>query len=156
MAKNRRSYLPFFLILCYTAQGLWHPRDKSPPYDEPGLLAVSYLLARTEHQDYDIGHPPFIRKLFALPLLLLDPSLPSQMPPPEVPESTPLSQRPHPSLYYYSSYFLFANRLPAEKILLAARSVSILLGCLLGFWIYKWSSGLYGKKAGIFSLAVFA
>ena len=68
----------------------------------------------------------------------------------------PLAQRPPGILYVYSSLFLYQNRVPHETLLLTARSVSILLGVLLGFFIYRISSKLYGERAGVFSLWLFA
>ncbi|OGR87470.1 MAG: hypothetical protein A3A86_05520 [Elusimicrobia bacterium RIFCSPLOWO2_01_FULL_60_11] len=150
--------IKFGLILplaVFAAQAFWHARDKSATYDEPAHLAISRLISVTEHQDYDVGHPPFIRELFGLPLRFMDPSLPG-IPPPEVSESVPLALRPQGNLYVYANLFLYQNRVPADTLLLAARAVSIVLALILGLIIYLFAGKLYGERAGIFSLWMFA
>ena len=102
---------PFLFLFIFAAQALWHAREKSPTYDEPAHLTVSYLLAKTDDANYDIGHPPLVRALFALPLLILNPSIPEQMALPGISDSTPLVLRPGSALYFYSTYFLFGNRI---------------------------------------------
>jgi len=154
--SHRTLWIPFLLILAFAVQSLWHAWDKSPTYDESGHLTVSFLLEKTPHQDYDIGHPPLIRYLFSIPLLFLQPSMPTQMPPPMVPPEVPLRERPSSAFYVYTSYFLFGNRVPAQTLVFWPRMVNVLLGCLLGVWIYLWSKKLYGEKGGIFSLILFA
>lgn len=156
--KNRyfSLLLPSLLISCYFFQALWHAIDKSPTYDEPAHLTTSVLLSKTDHQDYEIGHPPLARFLFSFPLLFLNLSLPDQMPPPTVPPTAPLSDRSVGKLHTYSTLFIFANRISGEKLILSARMMNILLGCLLGYWIFLWSRRIYGERAALFCLSLFA
>lgn len=51
--------------------------------------------------------------------------------------------------------FLHDNVIPADKLLFYARLPVIFLALLLGLAVYNWSSRLYGKAAGILSLALF-
>jgi len=154
-----RNYflLSVFLISLFALQSFWHAKDKSSTIDEGTHLTVSYLLCKTGQLDYDFNHTPFIRYLFAIPLLWMNPSLPSQMQPPALPRSVPLVDQRASAIFLYSEIFLYdTNRASAEKMLLASRVVNILLGCLLGYWIFKWSKKCYGDRAGIFSLGLFA
>jgi len=149
--------LSISLIFLFASQSLWHAKDKSATVDESVGLTVSYLLWKTDHLDYDIQHTPLIRFLFAIPLLWMNPSLPSHMPLPVLPRSVPLVKQKVIAIFTYGATFLFrTNRTIAEKLLLSSRGVNIILGCLLGFWIFQWSKRLYGDIAGIISLGFFA
>lgn len=154
--KKNRFILTIPLLILFLGQSVWHAKTKSATYDEVGHLTVSYLLAKTDHSDYDIGHPPLVRHILALPLLWMDLLLPSQMPIPEIPPSVPLHERPGSAIYYYGTYFLYANRVPADQILFASRIINISLGCLLCFFVFKLSQRLYGNSAGLFSLGLAA
>ena len=148
--------LPAALLAVFAAQALWHARNASPTYDEPGHLAASYLLAETDHQDYDVGHPPFLRTLFSVPLRFLDPGFPAGRGRPEVPKSVPLALRPSPTLYTYAAEFLYASSAAPDQMIFLARCVTVCLGVLLGIWVYLWSSDMHGRAGGVFSLALFA
>lgn len=151
----RSALLPFSLILIFALQALWHAKEKSATYDEVGHLTASYLLWKSERSDYDIGHPPLIRDLFAIPLVTMDPPLPA-LPLPIVSPASSITEQPIGELIIYGTQFLYGNRIPADSLLFWTRSVNIFLGCLLGFCIFKWSEQLYGKIGGLFSLALFA
>jgi len=144
------------LLFLFAIQAFWHAIDKSATYDETGHLTVSYLLWKTDHRNYEIGHPPLIRYLLGMPLWLTRPPLPTQMARPVVPDSVPLIKRPGSDLYLYSTYFFYYNRVSAETLLFGSRTVSIILGCFLAFAIFSWSRKLYGPSAGIFSLGLLA
>ncbi len=51
--------------------------------------------------------------------------------------------------------FFYLNRNNVDRILFLARFPMILLGMLLGFFIFLWGCDLYGEIAGIFSLFLF-
>lgn len=153
--QSSPSLLPVcLLILSFFAQAAWHAKVKSATYDEGAHLTTSLLIAKTGNLNYNIDHPPLIRYLFAVPLRWLNPSLPEQMEPPLLPPTALLSELPGNALYFYSTALVYGNRVPADTMIFWTRMVNILLGCLLAFLVFLWSSEIYGRNAGLWSLAL--
>ena len=99
--------------------------------------------------DYRINpeHPPLIKDLSAIPLLFLRPNFPLD----------------HPSWknevngqWTLGDVFLYNSNNDADKIIFWARIPIVLLSILLGFFIFKWTSELYSRKAGLLALFLYA
>ena len=86
------------------------------------------------------GTPPGLPLLSALPLLALG------LEPHDGPPAG------HPML---NTQFLYANRLPAERILAAARAPFLALGMLAGVVVFVWARRLYGNGAGVLALTLY-
>lgn len=142
------------LLLIFFSQAFWHAKDKSATYDEMGHLTVSALLLKTEHSEYDISHPPLLRWLFAIPLRLLNPSLPD-LPLPKQHSSGSITDNPISILYNYGFHFLHENQIQMETLYFCTRMINILLASLLGCFIYLWAKKLYGNQAALFALTLF-
>lgn len=144
------------LLALFAAQAVWHAVSTSSTYDEVAHLTVGYLLWRTDHTDFDIQHPPLVRYLSAVPLLVLRPDLPRDVNPPVVPASQPLSQQSVDELYRYGSRFLFQGSVQGDTVLVAARLMIVLLATMLGLLAFLWSRRIFGFEGGIVTLALFA
>lgn len=118
-------------------------KGSAPTYDEPVHLASGFAALRSPARPLNYrDHPPFAEMWAALPLLALKPS-------------TGFS---HPDwaagrVYNYSDFFLYKNRLSAEKLLDAARLWCLLTWtAVLALAALEWSRRLAGP-AGLWASA---
>ncbi|MFA5140604.1 MAG: glycosyltransferase family 39 protein [Elusimicrobiota bacterium] len=115
--------------------GLSFIRSAAPTYDEAVHLASGYSYLRTGRYRLNImDHPPLAEMWAALPLLPLGPAWPSSHP-------DCMANRP----YRCSDFFLYQNRVSAERMLDTARVFALLtLGGLLSFSLLRWAWALGG------------
>ncbi|MDX6767888.1 MAG: glycosyltransferase family 39 protein [Elusimicrobiota bacterium] len=115
-------------------------RASGPTYDEPVHLAAGYTdLVRGCCRLNTMDHPPLAEMWAALPLLALRP------------DTFPA----HPDwldarVYHYGDLFLFRNKVPAARLLSAARLFNLLtLSALLSFLLCRWARRLDGAPASV-------
>ncbi len=92
------------------------------------------------------NNPPLSKQLMAFPLLFLDLDFPVNQ------EAWNIG---HDSNGEYSSSFFFKNRVSHEKIILVARSVPVILSCLLAILIFIWAKMLWDEKAAFAALITY-
>lgn len=107
-------------------------------YDEPPHIASGFVYWKAGLGLMSGEHPPLTDYLRGLALLPQRPSLP----PPGLVDGV---LTPH----IYGQLFLFHNRVPADRLLRAARAVSILLGLLLVGLLAWWARLLGGEPAAL-------
>jgi predicted membrane-bound dolichyl-phosphate-mannose-protein mannosyltransferase len=135
------------LLLIFLLQAAGSVSRKSVTIDEVPYIASGYLYLT--HQDFRLNreHPPLIKEISALPLLFLDLAWPSD------------NDFDEENIFFEAidaGYaFLFENRESPEKILFMARLPGILLGLVLGVFVFLWSDRLYGFGAGLLSLLLY-
>jgi hypothetical protein len=89
-------------------------------------------------------HPPLAEMLCAVPLLFLHP---------DFPENREFWERADGFSLGYQ--FLYQNRIPAHVLLMAGRSVTILLTLLLGLVLAVWTRREFSTEAALFALALY-
>src|SRR5687768_9360255 len=99
--------------------------------DEFSHIPTGYAYVKEQRFEINAEHPPLIKYLAGLPLLFLNPPLP---------KGDPLVKG-----FAWSSEFLYGAGGQARKVITWARAPMVLLGCLLGFMIYRWTSELFGR-----------
>ncbi|OGR46008.1 MAG: hypothetical protein A2X37_09485 [Elusimicrobia bacterium GWA2_66_18] len=118
-----------FCVLSASFLGLGSIRSTCATYDEPVHLAAGYTdLVQGRYRLNAMDHPPLAEMWAALPLLALRPNRFSDHP-------AWLDGR----VYHYGDLFLYKNRVPAERLLGAARiwnlaTLTALLACALVLW----------------------
>ena len=117
---------------------------ESATYDEGTHLAAGYSYLVTGDYRLNPEHPVLGKILAALPLLLLDPSVPLDNP--VWAQSNALG---------FAGFFMYANRVPAATLLMAGRSVVILFTLLFGLWIAIWTRRRFGAPTALFALTMF-
>jgi 4-amino-4-deoxy-L-arabinose transferase-like glycosyltransferase len=118
--------------------------QETQTWDEGIYLAAGYSYLKTGDFRFDSEHPPLGKLINALPLLLLNPSLPGDSPGWGVGEQVP-----------YGIRFLYQNRVPADRMLFLARSMTILLTLALGLGLAIWTRRHFGASAALFALFLF-
>jgi|GEM_PF-586786 len=135
------------LVLVFFVQATGSIYKKSVSIDEVPYIVSGYMYLTRQDFRLNREHPPLIKEISALPLLFLDLSVPFN------------SDFNEENIFFEAidaGYaFLFENRESPEKILFSARLPGILLGLVLGFFVFLWSDRLYGFGAGVFSLFLY-
>jgi hypothetical protein len=119
--------------------------QESQTWDEGFHLAAGYVYLKTGDFNLNREHPPLSKLLCALPLLALNPTLPVD---------DPAWKRG--DLLQIADLFLYENRVGADRMLLAARSVTIAATLLLGLAMALWARRRFGDPAALAALVLFA
>jgi hypothetical protein len=114
-------------------------------WDEAIYLSAGYAYLKTGDFRMNAEHPPLGKLLTALPLLWFDPALPTGQPGWDV-----------GAMIDYGRQFLYTNRVSADTLLMAGRSVTILLTLLLGLALALWTRRHFGAPAALFALSLFS
>jgi 4-amino-4-deoxy-L-arabinose transferase-like glycosyltransferase len=120
-------------------------RQEAQTYDEAVYISAGYTYWKTGDFRLNPEHPPLAKLLVAVPLLFLDVALPLD---------DPAWQKANE--YAFGARFLYQNRLPADTILLASRSVTIFVTLLFGLAVALWVRRRAGPLAAIVALIPFA
>ena len=114
-------------------------RGKSVTFDEVTHLPSGYSYLVQHAVRYNQQHPPLIKEICALPLLLIGVKTPGSFPDSE---------------WNFGEEFLFSQ--DADKILFWGRLPAVLMSVGLGLLIMCWATDLWGKSAGLFALFLYA
>ncbi len=113
---------------------------QSATFDEVYKVSTGYSLLRTGKMLWTWDHPPLIRQLVALPLLLLSPQMPQ-----DVDNKGDFAHR-----------FFFHNTVNPDMMLFLARLPIIGLTLTLVWCVYSWARKLWGHRSGLLAAFVAA
>jgi hypothetical protein len=129
-----------FAVLC--AHGLaWD----TPTVDEFAHLPAGVYYWKTGDLSLYPQNPPLVKLAAALPLLALRPAI-----------STGPVENTGWFPWVYGTDFMERNRGRYDLLFLAGRLPIVAMGVLLGLLVHRWARGLYGERAGIVALALYA
>jgi len=113
--------------------------------DEAEHLSAGYSYLKTGDFRLNPQHPPFIKSLAAAPLLFLDPRFNLDDPnwKSDPPRGVP-----------FGVNFLYTN--DADRLLFWGRLPIVFLSLLLGLYVCKWASELFGPSAGLTALFLYS
>ncbi|MFH2070891.1 MAG: glycosyltransferase family 39 protein [Elusimicrobiota bacterium] len=138
--------LVIFFLFCFTLLGIDSLRQESATFDESEHLAAGYSYWKTGDYRLNPEHPPLIKMIAALPLLLFNPTFPK--------EHIAWEKRLQ---FVIGDIFLYHNSVDAEKMLYLGRIMLLLvITILLGWIIYRWGTELYGHFGGLSALFFFS
>ncbi len=132
----------FALFSLQVVGGMW---DNSATYDEVAHLPAGYSYIKKGDYRFNPEHPPFAKIFAAIPLLFM--FIPS------------IEENPHwdsDNEWKFGRYFLYSSGIDADRALFYGRIMMALLALCLAFLVFTWSKELYGIKAGVFSIFLFA
>lgn len=134
--------LVIILLSAFALQCILSMRLMSASFDETAHLPAGYTYWKTGEIGLNPEHPPLAKLLAAIPLLFLQPQFnPAYIPPhPERGESA----------FIFGYHFLYSNN--ADQLLFWGRLPIVLLGLLLGVYVWRWSRRLFGPWAAIVAL----
>ena len=122
-------------------------RVKSPTIDEFAHLPAGYYYWKTGDFSLYGKNPPLIRMLSALPLLSMDVSFDSSM---------SFSDKGDWRPWIFGTYFMRENAANYDTLFFIGRLPVVILGLLLGVYVFRWSRDMYGNNGGILSLVLYA
>jgi 4-amino-4-deoxy-L-arabinose transferase-like glycosyltransferase len=133
------------LLAAFAAVAVSSVLQESQIWDEAIYISSGYSYLKTGDYRLNREHPPLAKLLDALPLLALDPKL-------------PLSDRSWTAAdeVAFGRLFLYGNRVSADAMLLAARSVTIVLAIALGALVFAWTNARAGPVAAAIALTLYA
>jgi len=151
---SRCTLVAAALILVFMLQCFFASRLKSPTYDEPPHIAagLSYLETRVFHAN--LQHPPLLKELSALSLLLAGVRWP------QIPEAEALTEGAshpqwHPGLEWRLGNEIIRTNGP-DRVMFWARLPLILVATLLGILIYLWGRKIVGEAAAVGAVFLYA
>ncbi len=144
-ARSRAGAI--LLLLIFFAQGVMAIPRLSLTADEPAFLGPGYAYLRTGDLRLipAAAHPPLLFVLTALPLLL--------QPGPDV---TALPGWAEADLARFAPAFVSGLGQGLEAATFAARLPILLLALLGAALVFRWAAERFGRRAGLFALALFA
>ncbi|MCR4288284.1 MAG: glycosyltransferase family 39 protein, partial [Deltaproteobacteria bacterium] len=120
---------------------------KNNTWDEPAHILAGYAYLK-HGSDFlsPRNHPVAGRGILSFPLLFLDLDFDRTVSPEDVTGS---------DFHPYAVRFLYENKASADTILFLARLMNILLGALLGAYVFVWARELWGDWGAYLSLFLF-
>lgn len=132
--------------------------NDSANYDERIHLPAGYSYLTQRDMRLNPEHPPLVKDLAALPLLLMKINFPYKSPG----WNTSLTANRSLRIPAWQTDVTFGNDLlyysgnDAQKMMRYGRIPIILIGVLLGFYVWRLSKELWGNLAGIIALAFYS
>jgi hypothetical protein len=145
-----RPLLVFGLLLVFFLQGFSTLGLKSPTFDEPAHIGAGFSYLKTHEFKVNLQHPPLLKEIGALPLLLIGARWPMS------PDAwAEITDDPDPWVQWQLGMdVIFGN--DSGRVLFWTRLPFLLLATLLGFLIYAWGRRLAGETAAIGALFLYA
>lgn len=145
----RTSAAAAVLLLLFAVQASLIAARSTNTWDEPTHIFTGYAYLAAGADYLSPGNHPILGRALAaaFPALLgglaFDPAVQPDF-------------APGTNLFVSSVEFLYENTVPAARILMLARMGNVLLGVLLGWFLFRWSSSLWGPRGGLLSLFLYA
>jgi tetratricopeptide (TPR) repeat protein len=120
----------------------------SAAWDEPMHLTAGYAALAKHDYRLDPSHPPFLRMWAALPTLL-DTMPMRAIPADDVPTTQWLQDA-----YGFAHRFLYVDN-DADRLLYRARFMTVILGVVLGIFVFLWAREWLGPVPALIALACY-
>lgn len=145
LKKYSTSIVIILLAILFFLQ-LTSSLQESQTIDEGPHLSGGYSYLITHDFRLNPEHPPLLKMLAALPLLIMNPELP-----------TDHQSWENADQWAFAQQFLYHNTRPADDLLLLGRIPIMILGLILALSVYLIAKKLLGKTAALlaFILTVF-
>jgi len=133
------------LLILFFGMSVYSMSLKSITNDELTHITSGYSYLKSFDFRMNPEHPPLMKLLAGFPLLFLDPVFPTD----------------HPSWvegkqWVFGAQFLYFQNDNTDQLIFWARLPMVLIGLLLGFFIFLFAKDLYGKNAGYLALFLYS
>ncbi|MBI4919949.1 glycosyltransferase family 39 protein [Candidatus Azambacteria bacterium] len=146
------AFLTIFGLLAFTS--MWNDNAN---YDERIHLPAGYSYITQQDMRLNPEHPPLVKDLAALPLFFIKINFPYKSWGWNTPLSVDSSRTPAwQTDVGFGNDLLYFSGNDAQNMMRLARIPMILIGLLLGFYIFKFSKELWGDWAGLIALALYS
>lgn len=155
--KKHASILLFIILSVSFALSVGAMKDDTATFDERAHIPAAYSSVRYGDMRLNPEHPPLLKNLAGLPLIFLRLNFPIQG---DLWTDGITKQWQNGtsmwSTWNIGTEFLYNSGNSAESILFWSRFPMVLLGLLLGFFIYRFTKELAGTGAGLFAALLYA
>lgn len=140
-----KKWIPFCVLAIFFILSIGSMRTNSATSDEVAHIPAGYTYWK--YFDYKLNpeHPPFVKLWATLPFLVLQPNLP---------EDSGYWERG--DQWEFGRQFLYWSGNDADQLYFWSRFMIVIIGMILGYYIYLWATALYGWKAGALALGLYA
>ncbi len=146
------TLLTLFGLLAVTS--MWNDNAN---YDERIHLPAGYSYITQQDMRLNPEHPPLVKDLAALPLLFMKINFPFQSWGWNTSLTANSSRTPSwQTDVGFGNDFLYYSGNDAQKMMRYGRIPIILIGILLGFYIFRFAKELWGNSAGIIALTFYS
>jgi isoprenylcysteine carboxyl methyltransferase (ICMT) family protein YpbQ len=147
MLEKYQNYIVAAILAVMFAVSVLVSSGDAAIMDEVAHIPAGYTYVKYGDFRLNPEHPPILKDLAGIPLRLLNLSFPTQ---------DDLWTKNANDQWIAGWKFLYMPENNTEQMLFWSRFPIILLSLLLGFVIFKWAKELFGVKAGLLALALFA
>ena len=147
----------FLLLTVFGVLAITSMWNDSANYDERIHLPAGYSYLTRQDMRLNPEHPPLVKDLTALPLLFMKINFPYENPGWNTVLTSEKSRTPawqtdvtfgNDLLYYFGN--------DAQKMMRYGRIPIILIGIILGFYVWKFTKELWGNSTGIIALVLYS
>ncbi len=151
------NILAILLLIVFAVLAVTSMWNDSANYDERIHLPAGYSYITQQDMRLNPEHPPLVKDLAALPLLLMKINFPFQ----SWGWNTALTNDSSRTLVWqtdvgFGNDLLYYSGNDAQKMMRYGRIPIILIGILLGFYIFRFAKELWGDLAGIIALIFYS
>ncbi|PIN80793.1 hypothetical protein COV16_00280, partial [Candidatus Woesearchaeota archaeon CG10_big_fil_rev_8_21_14_0_10_34_8] len=139
----QKKLLVFVLLIIFSVLTIGSMLHNSATSDEVTHITSGYSYWKYFDYTFNPEHPPLVKLWATIPLIIIDPVLPDK------PSSWEGDQ------WDYAKTFLYKSGNNADQIYFWSRIMIVLIGILLGYYVYRWASELFGWKAGLLALVFY-
>ncbi|MBI2635623.1 MAG: glycosyltransferase family 39 protein [Parcubacteria group bacterium] len=151
------NIIAFILLVVFAALAVTSMWNDNANYDERIHLPAGYSYLTQQDMRLNPEHPPLVKDLSALPLLLLNIKFPYQSPGWNTLLMSDINRTPAwQTDVTFGNDLLYYSGNDAQKMMRYGRIPIILIGLLLGFYIWRFTKELWGNLAGIIALAFYS
>jgi Dolichyl-phosphate-mannose-protein mannosyltransferase len=141
--RHERWWLALVLFV-HVALALWGAARNSVTFDENFHVPSGVMIVARQDYDYSVVNPPLVKALCAVPVLLLGARLPTT-------EALVNGEQG-----VVGESFMRENAARYHTLYVAARCVIVLLSVALGLLVWSFARRLYGSRAALLAVAVYA
>jgi hypothetical protein len=157
LIKKHASLILFIILGVSFILSIGAMKDDTATFDERAHIPAAYSYIRYGDMRLNPEHPPLLKDLAGFPLLFLQPTFPltSALWTDGITREWQFGTTMW-STWGLGTEFLYKSDNNAEAILFWSRFPIVLLGLLLGLYIYRLTKELAGTAAGLFATLLFA
>lgn len=152
MTNKLTNLIALFLLILMAVFAFLSVKNDSATMDEQAHIGAGYSYISQKDMRLNPEHPPLLKDLAGL-AAWLGSKITAQ--PINFPSNIEAWQTEVNSQWSFGADFLYRSGNDADKIIFWSRIPMILLGLLLGFYVFKWTRELYGRRAGLLALLFF-
>lgn len=140
----------FLLLIAFIINAVYLAKQVFPTSDEYAYIAAAYSYVETWDFKLNTEHPPLIKILSAIPIKFSRSGVNFPIQHESWKTATLFGEGG-----FYKQFIFGVNSDKKEMMLFRSRMTTILLSVMLALLVLKWSTELFGNKAGTLALALY-